>query len=117
LNTKKLLSKIALDSSGNKLGKIIDIDNIETKESKEKIRHAIILVKRILSKNHRVALPVRKILKREEEKIWFNITKNTLELIIQNSEYSHSSQEECPYILCDLSHMQSSGANRSKRKE
>lgn len=73
---KDLLFKIACDKNGNKLGKIIRVENLPGKTIKKDIPYAIIHVIKPLRLDVKIPVELKKELKTDGEYVWFNINKN-----------------------------------------
>ena len=75
MSYSNFISKIALDKNGEKLGKIIRIEDLTGKTIKKLKPYAIVRVKRFLQREIRVPIDLEKVLKEQEGQVLFDISK------------------------------------------
>ncbi len=72
---KKLVGLVAADKESKKLGKIINIEDIEDSKTKIKKPHALIMVKNFLRKDVVIIMELSKLQKSDSYYAWFDILK------------------------------------------
>ncbi|HUU86644.1 MAG TPA: hypothetical protein VMX17_02730 [Candidatus Glassbacteria bacterium] len=75
MSYKYLVSKIAADKEGNKLGKIIGLDRMPGKTIKKMIPYLLIRFEKRFRKDIIVPIEAEKVLEAKGSYVWFNITK------------------------------------------
>lgn len=75
MSYSNFISKTALDKNGEKLGKIIRIEDLTGKTIKKLKPYAIVRVKRFLQREIRVPIDLEKVLKEQEGQVLFDISK------------------------------------------
>ena len=87
------ISKIAYSKDNKKLGKIIAVEGSAKKLIALKKPHAVIDVRRIFKDDIRISLPLKKIIREEKNKIWFDITKQEFNLEIKAIDHEKQSEK------------------------
>ena len=78
-----LISRIAADKSNKKMGRIIRIEDLPTPGSKDLSPHCIILVQKFMKKDRTVAIGAKKVTKRKDNYVWFDITTKQFEKLLE----------------------------------
>jgi len=76
--TDEFIGKIATDKKGEKLGKIIRIEQLAGKTIKKEVPYAIIHVIKIFRLDVKIPLELSKVIKSEGKKIYFDILQKDL---------------------------------------
>ncbi|NHJ48766.1 MAG: hypothetical protein FK733_13360 [Asgard group archaeon] len=80
MENKKYIGKIVADKESNKLGKIVDIKDIQDNKTKIWKPHMLIRVKRFLRKDIIILVELSKIIKFDDFHVWLDITKDEFDL-------------------------------------
>ena len=76
-----MISKTIIDRDGQKLGKIIRIDDIMIKKLEETKPFAVILIKHLVFRNRIFPMPI-------DSPTQFNVTENIVQLTITKKEFT-----------------------------
>ena len=93
MSYSNFISKIASDKNGEKLGKIIRIDDLTGKTIKKYKPYAIVQVKRFLRREIHVPIDLEKVLKEQEGQVLFDISKEDFETEIKRVKTLRNERE------------------------
>lgn len=93
MSYSNFISKIALDKSGGKLGKIIRIDDLTGKTIKKYKPYAIIQVKQFLRREIHVPIDLEKVLIEQEGQVFFDISKEDFDEEIKRMKILRNERE------------------------
>lgn len=93
MNYSHFISKIALDKSGVKLGKIIRIEDLTGKTIKKYKPYAIVQVKRFLQREIHVPIDLEKVIEEQEDQVLFDISKEDFNAEIQRMKILRNERE------------------------
>ena len=93
MNYSNFISKTASDKNGEKLGKIIRIEDLTGKTIKKLKPYAIIQVKRLLQRVIHVPIDLEKVLKEQEGQVLFDISKEDFDEEIKRMKILRKERE------------------------
>ncbi len=93
MSYSNFISKTALDKNGEKLGKIIRIEDLTGKTIKKLKPYAIVRVKRFLQREIRVPIDLEKVLKEQEGQVLFDICKEDFDEEIKRMKILRNERE------------------------
>ena len=93
LNYSNLILKNALDKNGEKLGKIIRIENLTGKTIKKPKPYAIVQVKRFLRRKISIPIDLEKVFEEQEGQVLFDISKEDFVAEIKRMEVLRKERE------------------------
>ena len=93
LNYSNFISKTASDKNGEKLGKIIRIDNLTGKTIKKSKPYAIVQVKQFLRREIHAPIDLEKVIKEREGQVLFDISKEDFEEEIKRMKILRNERE------------------------
>ena len=89
----EIITKTAYSKEGKKLGRIIEIVGSEKSIVQLRKPHAVIYVRRAWKVDLRIPLLLKKVLKIDEKKVWFDISREAFELKIQDADHQKRSEK------------------------
>ncbi|MCK5045440.1 MAG: hypothetical protein KAS22_02605 [Candidatus Heimdallarchaeota archaeon] len=93
MNYTNFISKKALDKNGEKLGKIIRIEDLIGKTIKKYKPYTIVQVNRFLRRKIFVTIDLEKVIKEQESHVLFDISKEDFEVEIKRIEVLRKERE------------------------
>ena len=93
MNYSNFISKIASDKNGEKLGKIIRIDDLTGKTIKKYKPYAIVQVKQFLRREIHVPIDLEKVIEEQEGQVLFDISKEDFETEIKRMKILRNERE------------------------
>jgi len=93
LNYSNFISKTASDKNGEKLGKIIRIDDLTGKTIKKYKPYAIVQVKQFLRKEIHAPIDLEKVIEEQEGQVLFDIPKEDFDAEIKKLKILRNERE------------------------
>jgi hypothetical protein len=95
MESKKYIGKIVADKDSKKLGKIVDIKDIQDKKTKILKPHLLVRVKKFLRTDIIILVELSKIIKFDDFHVWIDITKKEFEQeVLETRALIHLMQDD-----------------------